>query len=74
MKYAFTQSPSASFTCPEDNVTLWSWSTFSFTQPILNLAMKRTLNEADVWSLSPFFKHKNIFEKFLEYKTSYVPN
>ncbi|KAJ8702162.1 hypothetical protein PTI98_000902 [Pleurotus ostreatus] len=64
-------SPSTSFTCPEDNVTLWSWATFSFAQPILNLAMKRTLNETDVWSLSPFFKHKNIFEKFLEYRTAY---
>ncbi|KAF4606377.1 hypothetical protein EYR38_000430 [Pleurotus pulmonarius] len=64
-------SPSADFTCPEDNVSLWSWSTFSFAQPILNLAMKRTLNETDVWSLSPFLKHKNIFEKFLEYKTAH---
>ncbi|KAF4573251.1 hypothetical protein EYR36_007762 [Pleurotus pulmonarius] len=64
-------SPSADFTCPEDNVSLWSWSTFSFAQPILNLAMKRTLNESDVWSLSPFLKHKNIFEKFLEYKTAH---
>ncbi|GLB35831.1 putative ABC transporter transmembrane region [Lyophyllum shimeji] len=60
--------PSNAFSCPEDDVTLWSWCTFSFVQPIFDLAMTRTLNDSDVWILSPFFQHKNIFIKCLEYR------
>jgi hypothetical protein len=29
------------------------------------------LNEDDIWNLSPFFKHKNIFTKFLAYRSRY---
>lgn len=57
---------------PEDNVDLWTWSTFNFVEPILNMANQRTLNEADVWWLSPFFMHKNLFNKYLEYCNRYV--
>ncbi|KAF9567761.1 pleiotropic drug resistance ABC transporter [Agrocybe pediades] len=63
--------PSIKLTCPEDNVNLWSWSTFTFVQPLLTLATKRTLNEGDVWSLSPFISHKNLFTKALEYRRKY---
>ncbi|KAF5323393.1 hypothetical protein D9611_005605 [Ephemerocybe angulata] len=62
-------TPSSKHTCPEDNVTLWSWSSFTFVEPIIRLASVRTLNEEDVWDLSPFFSHKNIFTKCLEYRT-----
>ena len=34
--------------------------------------MKKTLNDTDVWGLSPFFSHKNIFNKCLEYQAMYV--
>lgn len=53
---------------PEDSVNLWTWSTFSFVEPIFKVATSRTLNEEDVWSLSPYFKHKNLFTKYLKYK------
>ena len=53
---------------PEDNVTLWTWMTFSFVEPIFGVANKRTLNETDVWSLSPYFTHKNLFLKYLDYQ------
>ncbi len=56
---------------PEDDVTLWSWSTFSFVEPLFSLANARTLNESDVWSLSPYFRHKNLFNKYLEYNKRY---
>lgn len=52
-------------TCPEDATTLWGWMTFGFVEPLIQLAGKRTLTEADVWQLSPFFQHRNIFQKFL---------
>ncbi|KAH7930921.1 pleiotropic drug resistance ABC transporter [Leucogyrophana mollusca] len=63
--------PSSSISCPEDNVDLWSWCTVSFVEPILDLASKRTLSDTDVWSLSPFFRHKNLFKKCLEYRARY---
>ncbi|KIM47463.1 hypothetical protein M413DRAFT_22125 [Hebeloma cylindrosporum] len=63
--------PSSKLSCPEDDVNLWTWSGFTFIQPLLDLAMTRTLHEADIWSLSPFFRHKNLFNKFLEYRTLY---
>ncbi|RDB29359.1 ATP-dependent bile acid permease [Hypsizygus marmoreus] len=61
--------PSVLLSCPEDDVTLWSWCTFSFVQPMFDLAMSRTLNDTDVWALSPYFRHKNIFTKCLEYRS-----
>ncbi|KAG6837332.1 hypothetical protein H0H93_011427 [Arthromyces matolae] len=63
------QQPSVTLTCPEDSASLWSWCTFSFVEPILDLALQRTLDERDVWTLSPYFQHRNIFNKFLEYRS-----
>ncbi|KAJ7040325.1 pleiotropic drug resistance ABC transporter [Mycena alexandri] len=50
---------------------LWQWATFSFVEPIFHLANKGTLNDSDVWSLSPYFKHKNLFNKCLKYRARY---
>lgn len=61
------QAPSSNLTMPEDSVTFWSWVTVSFVTPIFEVATRRTVNEADVWSLSPFFTHKNLFTKYLSY-------
>ncbi|EGN94459.1 hypothetical protein SERLA73DRAFT_114694 [Serpula lacrymans var. lacrymans S7.3] len=66
-----TDIPSSSISCPEDNVNLWSWCTVSFVEPLLSLAEKRTLNGSDIWCLSPFFKHKNLFNKCLKYRSRY---
>lgn len=66
------QAPSYDLTMPEDSVNLWSWLTFSFVEPIFEVSNKRTLNEIDCWSLSPYFKHKNIFNKYLEYYEKYA--
>ncbi|KIL71527.1 hypothetical protein M378DRAFT_182928 [Amanita muscaria Koide BX008] len=65
------QTPSNTLTCPEDDVTLWSWCTHSFIEPIFVIANTRTLDETDVWSLSPFFQHKIIFSKLLDYRARY---
>ncbi|KAG6813216.1 hypothetical protein H0H92_013103 [Tricholoma furcatifolium] len=64
-------TPSTALSCPEDDPSLWSWCNFSFVEPIFDLAMMRTLNESDVWTLSPYFLHKNIFGKCLEYRSLY---
>ncbi|KAL0951622.1 hypothetical protein HGRIS_008303 [Hohenbuehelia grisea] len=62
--------PSYGLSCPEDYVTLWSWSSFSFVEPIFAVAMRGTLQGTDVWSLSPYFKHKNLFNKCLKYRAA----
>ncbi|KAJ4485740.1 P-loop containing nucleoside triphosphate hydrolase protein [Lentinula aciculospora] len=64
-------APSVALTCPEDDVTLWSWLTFTFVEPIFAVANKGTLGDTDVWSLSPYFKHKNLFTKCLEYRVKH---
>ncbi|KAG7099723.1 hypothetical protein E1B28_001540 [Marasmius oreades] len=61
--------PSNTQTCPEDGATLWSWCSFTFVEPIFQIAMKRTLNDPDVWKLSPYFGHRNLFNKYLEYRS-----
>ncbi|OBZ72652.1 hypothetical protein A0H81_08065 [Grifola frondosa] len=59
--------PSNEYTMPEDSATMWSWNTFSFVEPLFAVANARTVNDSDVWTLSPFFTHKNLFTKYLQY-------
>ncbi|KAF8522635.1 P-loop containing nucleoside triphosphate hydrolase protein, partial [Hysterangium stoloniferum] len=64
--------PSSTLSSPEDRVSLWEWLTFSFVEPILDLApseedrdnIPQTLNGEDVWSLPPTFLHRNLFMKY----------
>jgi len=60
-------------TNPEDAASLWQWMSFSYVEPIFKSAGAHTLDEEDVWTLSPYFKHKNIFHKYLQYLELYVP-
>ncbi|KDQ16443.1 hypothetical protein BOTBODRAFT_186497 [Botryobasidium botryosum FD-172 SS1] len=53
---------------PEDYTTLWGWITFSWIEPLIARGTKSTLNEADVWSLSPTLQSKLVFTKFNESK------
>jgi hypothetical protein len=48
---------------------MWSWSAFKFVEPLLKLATRKTLGETDVWSLSPYFRHRNLSNKRLEYQS-----
>ncbi|CAE6506129.1 unnamed protein product [Rhizoctonia solani] len=62
-------------TSPEDGVSLWSWLTFSFMGPLFVLADERSvqssesgkfsLNDEDIWSLSPTLAHRNVFRRCL---------
>ena len=52
---------------PEDSADLWSWSTFSFVEPLFKVSNARRVNDEDVWTLSPFFTHRNLFRKYLLY-------
>ncbi|CAE6419815.1 unnamed protein product [Rhizoctonia solani] len=62
-------------TSPEDGASLWGWLTFSFMSPLFALANERSvrssesgkfsLNDEDVWALSPTFAHRNVFRRYL---------
>ncbi|KAF7338909.1 hypothetical protein MSAN_02214200 [Mycena sanguinolenta] len=49
---------------PEDYTTLWGWLTFNWVKPLLKRGRNATLDEKDVWALSPTFQSRPIFIKF----------
>ncbi|KAF9255059.1 multidrug resistance-associated ABC transporter [Marasmius fiardii PR-910] len=49
---------------PEDYTTLYGWISFSWVYPLVSLGKRSTLNESDVWNLSPTFQSRPVFEKF----------
>lgn len=56
--------PTSELRSPEDNFTLWQWSTVSWAAPLLSLANKKQLNDENVWSLPYEFKHQLLHENF----------
>ncbi|KAL0574916.1 hypothetical protein V5O48_007038, partial [Marasmius crinis-equi] len=49
---------------PEDYTTVWGWATFSWVYPLVQRGKAATLNENDVWNLSPTFQSRPLFIKF----------
>jgi hypothetical protein len=49
---------------PEDYTTLWGWLSFSWVTPLVDAGTSATLDEKDVWNLSPTMQSKAIFSKF----------
>ncbi|KAJ7062906.1 hypothetical protein C8F01DRAFT_986153 [Mycena amicta] len=49
---------------PEDYVTLYQWITFSWVYPLVKKGTYTTLNEKDVWSMSPTMQSRPVFVKF----------
>ncbi|KAF7311403.1 hypothetical protein MKEN_01042200 [Mycena kentingensis (nom. inval.)] len=49
---------------PEDYTTLGNWVTFRWVYPLVKRGRDTTLNEADVWNLSPSISSRPIFLKF----------
>ncbi|KAK7005882.1 hypothetical protein R3P38DRAFT_3040178 [Favolaschia claudopus] len=49
---------------PEDYTSLWGWVSFSWVYPLIELGRNTTLNESDVWDLSPTIRSRPIFIKF----------
>lgn len=66
-------TPNSDTSGPEDAATFWDWVTFSFVSALFPLSAQRTLNATDVWTLSPFFLHANLFNKYIFY-TQKHPN
>ncbi|PPQ62804.1 hypothetical protein CVT24_000498 [Panaeolus cyanescens] len=49
---------------PEDYTSLWGWITFSWVYPLVRRGRDTTLNEDDVWNLSPTMQSRPVFTKF----------
>ncbi|KAF7362389.1 hypothetical protein MVEN_00585800 [Mycena venus] len=49
---------------PEDYTILWGWVTFTWVYPLVKRGRNTTLNENDIWGLSPNIQSRPIFIKF----------
>ena len=50
--------------CPEDYTSLFGWTSFRWVTPLITRGTYQTLNEKDVWKLSPILAAKPCFIKF----------
>lgn len=55
----------------EDHCTLWSWITFSWVNDLLSI---KSLEEKDLWSLSPSLRSRLLLRKFLQISCSAEEN
>jgi hypothetical protein len=51
---------------PEDYCTLWQWISFHWVEPLIKKGTYTTLNEDDVWKLSPTNRSRPLFLIFSE--------
>ena len=49
---------------PEDYTTLFGWLTFSWVAPLIVKGTNTTLNEPDVWNVSPTMQARPLYMKF----------
>lgn len=49
---------------PEDYTTLWGWASFRWLIPLVIRGTSSTLNEADVWEMSPTMQARPLHIKF----------
>ncbi|KAJ7693235.1 hypothetical protein B0H17DRAFT_506734 [Mycena rosella] len=49
---------------PEDYTSLWGWVSFAWVYSLVKRGRNTTLNEKDVWNLSPNMQSRPIFIKF----------
>ncbi|KAJ8522225.1 hypothetical protein ONZ45_g1124 [Pleurotus djamor] len=49
---------------PEDYSTLWGWISFYWIYPLIQLGRRQTLNEDDIWDLSPTLQSRPLLAKF----------
>ncbi|KAJ7662919.1 multidrug resistance-associated ABC transporter [Mycena rosella] len=49
---------------PEDYTKLWGWITFNWVYPLVKHGTNETLDDKDVWGLSPTMQSRPVFVKF----------
>ncbi|KAJ3486309.1 hypothetical protein NLI96_g4318 [Meripilus lineatus] len=55
---------------PEDYTSLWGWISFTWIRPLIKRGTTTTLNESDVWKLSPTFQSRPLYVKFSKLQRS----
>ncbi|KAJ7619563.1 hypothetical protein FB45DRAFT_931097, partial [Roridomyces roridus] len=50
--------------CPEDYTRFWGWLSFSWVFPLIQRGTRGTLDEKDVWNLSPTMQARAVYTKF----------
>ncbi|KAI0696160.1 multidrug resistance-associated ABC transporter [Cytidiella melzeri] len=53
---------------PEDYTSLWGWVSFHWVKPLITRGTNTTLQEADVWNLSPTMQSRAVYIKFCTIK------
>lgn len=53
---------------PEDYTSLWNWASFLWVKPLIDRGTYETLNEGDVWDLSPTMQARPVYAKFSTHK------
>ena len=53
---------------PEDYTSLWGWISFGWVTPLVRSGTNETLNEDDVWQMSPTMGARPVFLKFSDLK------
>jgi hypothetical protein len=53
---------------PEDYTTIWGWMTFGFVDPVIEKGSKATLDESDVFELSPHHRADPLLRRFAKVK------
>jgi hypothetical protein len=67
-------SPSATTTSPptpEDYTTLYGWLSFAWVSPLVASGTSTTLNEKDVWALSPTLQSAALFRKLVALRAKF---
>ncbi|KZT05166.1 multidrug resistance-associated ABC transporter [Laetiporus sulphureus 93-53] len=49
---------------PEDYTSLWGWMSFRWVLPLVERGTYNTLNESDIWALSPTMQSRPLYIKF----------
>ncbi|KAJ7764128.1 hypothetical protein DFH07DRAFT_1059163 [Mycena maculata] len=58
---------------PEDYTPLWQWMSFSWVYPMIKKGTHETLEDKDVWQLSPNIQSRPVFIKFMSLKVPSLP-
>jgi len=66
-KYAI---PAINDLSPESRLNLWEYWTYSWMNPLLNLAKGKSLEDEEVWNLMPELLHRNVYRAVMEVKGS----
>jgi hypothetical protein len=56
--------PQGKTVSPEDYTSLWGWVSFTWVKPLIDRGTYETLNEGDVWNLSPTMQARPVYLKF----------